>query len=93
MANSTSPLQRAIEASGSHFTGHAIDKFSIFFSVTAAAIALIVMSGLLGVGQGLDDKEPPLIRSWTPFGIGHLFGLLWGQIGYLEELQYVNVLL
>jgi hypothetical protein len=81
MIDSTSPLLGALEASSSYLRTYGIDKVSDTISVIAGAIALIVMSGVLGLGlgQGLDVKEPPNVKSWAPFGIGHLFGLLWRQ--------------
>jgi hypothetical protein len=87
--NSTYLLQRALEASSSYLTGHGIDKLSGISTAIAAVIALLAISGWMGIGQGLDEMEPPLLKSWISFGIGHLIGVFWGQIGYLEKLQYV----
>jgi hypothetical protein len=65
---------------------------SMFNSVAiATTIAVVLAMGLVVASKmgELDEREPPLLKPGIPL-IGHLFGILRWQVGYMQILRWVR---
>lgn len=55
--------------------------------ITTAIAVVLAMSLVVASKMGeLDAKEPPLLKPRIPL-IGHLFGMLRWQVGYMQMLR------
>jgi hypothetical protein len=65
---------------------HGNNMFNGVVITTAIAIVLAVSLVVASKIGELDAKEPPLLKPRIPL-IGHLFGMLRWQVGYMQMLR------
>jgi hypothetical protein len=67
-------------------------RMSTVVVITTATAIVLGMSLMVALKMGeLDAGEPILLQPRFPF-IGHLFGMLRWQVGYMQMLRYVDML-